>query len=307
MLFVSFSLYAARMASHTISPDPVLSALYVAMSACIGQSAHVGTTEYKLFAHHMESAMIRCMDNPGFRRIVLSSHQKTPAFAETVANVKILSDNDLYRVSDAYRGAVRVVDALKGPEYAQTIMGAYVRAVRTTRAPSLTSLHQAMTAFKTSKRIQTDPNGLYVHFRCGDVCPVPIDTMCARVRQKVNETPGLSKVYVVTAAHYGVARSTCRYKNAILSPHPYESNLKRIVETLETIFVLSQLIAAVTNLRVEIISNRDADVDLCLLSTCDHAVYSGGGFSHVCEQLQSYNPPVTKPPVGVRLAREMFF
>ena len=133
-----------------------------------------------------------------------------------------------------------------------------------------------------------------------------------KIRERSTSSVAFKKICVVTALHYGVNRDRSSYKASVLTEHKFESSLAKIIDNLHQIFILVQMITATTGLPVEIISNENVDIDLCILSTCEHVIFSAGGFSKLCQKLQvthKSTPSQVPPPqeVKTQFRRDMFF
>lgn len=280
-------------------------ALYQSIMSTLSILPEELDADMKLLQHRLESMRVELMNVGLFRNIALHMHGKTPEFIKAVENVRVLPDNDIYRVGDAFNGCVKVLKGLKEDTYVDTIMGAYSRLEGICFSSNIKYLGWLVGEYSRKHNIKTEDDALYLHFRCGDITPVNIKEANRRVLSELSTLQNVSKIYVVTALHYGVHRSTLNYKSNILHTHKYESSTARVIEGLEQIFSLIVKLKE-TGLEVSIISNKAVDMDMCILSSAKNVVYTAGGFSSVCERLNQNRHGTSKSSSTLLLERSKY-
>tara|TARA_Y100000816_G_C26020772_1_gene534023 strand:+ start:416 stop:1132 length:717 start_codon:yes stop_codon:yes gene_type:complete len=221
--------------------------------------------------------------------------------------VKVLKDNEIYRVNDVYgvshkRPYVHICkEILTNDKYKDTILRNYLE--KSNDKVCLLSLHSCILDYKEKNNIETARDDqLVIHVRSGDDYKnigLGNEQVFNSLLEKVKETSSITSIVIVTALHYGntnypgVYKVTNKNNFKHLRYHAYnedksmmypirwayneESHNKNLDLLLDFIKKLP--------LPVTIQSSMNIDFDLVYLTFCKHLITSSGGFSNLINQL----------------------
>lgn len=200
-------------------------------------------------------------------------------------SIKVLKDNEVYRVADALGFGKRegfTADILELPEYKDSIMYKYFTNFRGEKY-DLELMLECCKEYTLENDIYPYGDGyVLMHLRTGDdIRNRGLENPTNRefYKTELAKYPN-KKLIVVTAMHFGHARENSKWykgnKN-IYTDQKYEENIKLLDEFLGEL-----------DRDVEICSNEDVDRDLCYLIFSKNVIVSlnAGGFARQIDNLR---------------------
>jgi hypothetical protein len=201
---------------------------------------------------------------------------------EIKKNIKVLKDNQVYRISDClkFKNTHKVIkELLSNPIYKGTLLHEF----HTTDKPDFFKI-MSNRKEKSKLKFYNDDDTLVVHIRSGDnfkKTGLGLKKNFDYYLDNINKSTK-KKVVLITALHYGTGVSKKIYTTQIFNYNEKNHN--------ENIKVIHDLISKI-NKPVEIISTENVDDDLLQLVFCKTLLTNNtsGGFARV---IQKYNTQV---------------
>ena len=208
------------------------------------------------------------------------------SYEELYKVIKVLKDNEVYRMNDALNvtGGHKIVLKIKKDDmYKNTLLRDYLTRPRS--RDKYKKLYNIMCKHKHKYILPPiNNNDAVMHVRLGDDMKRRGLDNKKNMDFYVNSSKKYKNIYIVTALHYG----TSRQKNALYKTNAWNYKKDNHVKNIRK---LHELINKMENTgQVYIVSNDNVDVDCMFLVFAKNLITSphSGGFSRLVSKLHAF-------------------